>query len=150
MALRLPGTTATISGWVFSVAQVPIGASNARSGTDTGTNMPTHRGPAEHKLPWQPTPAASRSSPSRACYETSARSPVNRPPFAGCVGHVGGRGRAPALRGNEACDPRLRDACQGRLPGVWRECSLPSGFPEALTPSAARDSRRLLPKPGDG
>ena len=34
IALRLPATTATISGWVFSVAQVPIGASNARSGTD--------------------------------------------------------------------------------------------------------------------
>lgn len=47
MALRLPGTTATISGWVFSVGQVPIGASNARSGTDTGTNMPTHGGPTE-------------------------------------------------------------------------------------------------------
>ena len=47
IALRLPGTTATISRWVFSVAQVPIGASNARSGTDTGTNMPTHRRPAK-------------------------------------------------------------------------------------------------------
>ena len=32
IALRLPGTTATISGWVFPVAQVPIGASNTRSG----------------------------------------------------------------------------------------------------------------------
>jgi hypothetical protein len=51
IALRLPGTTATISGWVVSVAQVPIGASNARSGTDTGTNMPTHRVPAEDELP---------------------------------------------------------------------------------------------------
>jgi len=50
IALRLPGTTATISGWVFPVAQVPIGASNARSGTGAGTNMPTHRGPAEDEL----------------------------------------------------------------------------------------------------
>ena len=50
IALRLPGTIATISGWVFSVAQVPIGASNARSGTDVGINMPTHRGPAEDEL----------------------------------------------------------------------------------------------------
>jgi hypothetical protein len=50
IALRLPGTTATISGSVFSVAQVPSGASNARAGTDAGTNMPTHRGPAEDEL----------------------------------------------------------------------------------------------------
>lgn len=46
IALRLPGTTATI----VSVAQVPIGASNARSGKDVGINMPTHRVPAEHEL----------------------------------------------------------------------------------------------------
>ena len=32
IAPRLPGTTGTISGWVISVAQVPIRASNARSG----------------------------------------------------------------------------------------------------------------------
>jgi hypothetical protein len=51
IALRLPGTTGTISGRVFSVAQVPIGGSNARSGTGTGTNMPTRRAPAEDELP---------------------------------------------------------------------------------------------------
>ena len=50
IALRLPGTTATIGGWVVSVAEVPIGASNARSGTDVGINMPTHLVPAEHEL----------------------------------------------------------------------------------------------------
>ena len=42
IALRLPGTTATISGRVFSVAQVPIGASNARSGRiPAPTSRPT-------------------------------------------------------------------------------------------------------------
>lgn len=51
IALRLPVTTLTISGRVFSVAQVTIGASNARSGPDTGTNAPTHRRPAEDELP---------------------------------------------------------------------------------------------------
>ncbi len=35
---------------VVSAAQVSIGASNARSGTDAGTNMPTHRVPAEREL----------------------------------------------------------------------------------------------------
>ena len=35
---------------VVSAAQVPIGASNARSGRDAGTNMPTHRVPAEREL----------------------------------------------------------------------------------------------------
>lgn len=50
IALRLPGTIATISGWVVAVAEVPIGASNARSGTDVGINMPTHRVPAEDEL----------------------------------------------------------------------------------------------------
>ena len=50
IALRLPGTAATISGWVVSVAQVPIGASSARSGTDAGTTTPTHRVPAEDEL----------------------------------------------------------------------------------------------------
>ena len=44
IALRLPGTIATISGWA------PIDASNARSGTDVGINMPTHRVPAEDEL----------------------------------------------------------------------------------------------------
>jgi len=46
IALRLPGTTGRSS----RVALVPIGASNARSGTDVGINMPTHRVPAEDEL----------------------------------------------------------------------------------------------------
>lgn len=50
IALRLPATIATIIGWVVSVAEVPIGASNARSGTDVGINMPTHRVLAEDEL----------------------------------------------------------------------------------------------------
>lgn len=49
--VRLPGTTATISGSVVSVAQVPISTSNARSGADARTNMPTHRVPVEDDLP---------------------------------------------------------------------------------------------------
>jgi hypothetical protein len=35
---------------VVSAALVPIGASNARAGRDAGTNMPTHRVPAEREL----------------------------------------------------------------------------------------------------
>ena len=43
IALRLPGTTATISGWVFPVAQVPIGVERPIP----APTKPTHRGPAE-------------------------------------------------------------------------------------------------------
>jgi hypothetical protein len=83
---------------VVSAAQVPIGASNARSGRDAGTNMPTHRVPAESESRWQPTLAASRSPPPRPCL----RRPLARPStnlLRGRVEHLGGGTQAPALRG---------------------------------------------------